>query len=828
MPVFDRLADWLPYSGWLPEERLFLLERPPGSRRNGQDPVEAVGFVLALNPQTGADERMASVLKSIFNGLPTGASLQFHLLGSPDIHDFLDRYRGLRSVGGIHAHGVHTEAARRRAEHLARAALHPPFPGLPWMPRHFLAALSVTLPAAGMADREVIENALTLREALATVLNGAYLFAGEWGPDELINWCAQVLNPNRLLKGESQRLAYDDGRLIRDQILALDTLTRVTRDGLVVGSPADSAEAVVRCLSVRNYPRTMELAAMGGLIGDFVQGSQAYSCPFLITLGLRIPDYESTRSFATLKAARATQAAQSKLAAFMPDWQEQKQDWDTAMAAYSGAGSLVYLHHQLTLFSLPAHAARDELAARGVWRGLGFDLQADTFLNLQSLMLGLPMAYTPSLQQEAKRAGRESLKTSANAIHLAPVIGEWAGLGEPVMALFGRRGQALGVDLFANPSGNFNACVVGTSGSGKSVFMNELALGYLGTGARVWVIDAGRSYENLCRTLGGQYLEFTPASDLSLNPFSLVTDLDEDMEMLKPVIAQMISPQEPLPQYEMSQLDIALRQVWYQAQSQVRLPTLTELAEHLKTACKDDEGKCDVRVRNMGIQLFPYTEDGAHGRWFEGPANVRFDADLVVLELDELEAKKDLQGVILLLLMYLITNEITLNRADGRRKLVIIDEAWSLMNGTSGGFIEAGYRRARKYNGAFVTGTQGVDDYYRNEAATAALNNADWMFMLRQKPESLLALEKNNRLALSAGMRTMLETLHTEAGAYSEVFVHSPVGHGIGRLVLDPYSLLLASTRAEDFHAIREKTGAGLNVDEAIRAVLKERGLAHG
>jgi hypothetical protein len=30
MPVFDRLADWLPYSGWLPEERLFLLERPPG------------------------------------------------------------------------------------------------------------------------------------------------------------------------------------------------------------------------------------------------------------------------------------------------------------------------------------------------------------------------------------------------------------------------------------------------------------------------------------------------------------------------------------------------------------------------------------------------------------------------------------------------------------------------------------------------------------------------------------------------------------------------------------------------------------------------------
>jgi type-IV secretion system protein TraC len=488
----------------------------------------------------------------------------------------------------------------------------------------------------------------------------------------------------------------------------------------------------------------------------------------------------------------------------------------------------VYLYHQLTLFSRPAHAAKDELAARGVWRGLGFDLQADTFLNLQSLMLGLPMAYTPSLQQEAKRAGRESLKTSANAIHLAPVIGEWAGLGEPVMALFGRRGQALGVDLFANPSGNYNACVVGTSGSGKSVFMNELALGYLGTGARVWVIDAGRSYENLCRRLDGQYLEFTPASDLSLNPFSLVTDLDEDMEMLKPVIAQMISPQEPLPQYEMSQLDIALRQVWYQAQSQVRLPTLTELAEHLKTACKDDEGKCDVRVRNMGIQLFPYTEDGAHGRWFEGPANVRFDADLVVLELDELEAKKDLQGVILLLLMYLITNEITLNRADGRRKLVIIDEAWSLMNGhqrrlhrgglPAGAQVQRRLRHRHPGGGRLLPqrGGHGGAEQRRLDVHAAPEARVPAGPGEEQPPGGERGHAHHAGDPAYRG-RGVFGSLRAQPGGAW----HRPAGAG-------PLFPAAGLHPAEDFHAIREKTGAGLNVDEAIRAVLKERGLAHG
>jgi conjugal transfer ATP-binding protein TraC len=140
------------------------------------------------------------------------------------------------------------------------------------------------------------------------------------------------------------------------------------------------------------------------------------------------------------------------------------------------------------------------------------------------------------------------------------------------MALFGRRGQALGVDLFANPSGNFNACVVGTSGSGKSVFMNELALGYLGSGARVWVIDAGRSYENLCRRLGGQYLEFTPR--VRPVPESLLPGHgpgrghgDAEARHRPDDL-----PQEPLPQYEMSQLDIALRQVWYQAQASPGCP----------------------------------------------------------------------------------------------------------------------------------------------------------------------------------------------------------------------------------------------------------------
>ena len=52
------------------------------------------------------------------------------------------------------------------------------------------------------------------------------------------------------------------------------------------------------------------------------------------------------------------------------------------------------------------------------------------------------------------------------------------------------------------------------------------------------------------------------------------------------------------------------------------------------------------------------------------------------------------------------------------------------------------------------------------------------------------------------------------------------LGNGVGRLIVDPYSLLLFSSRAEDFNAINAKRAAGLNVSEAIDAVLHERALA--
>jgi conjugal transfer ATP-binding protein TraC len=288
----------------------------------------------------------------------------------------------------------------------------------------------------------------------------------------------------------------------------------------------------------------------------------------------------------------------------------------------------------------------------------------------------------------------------------------------------------------------------------------------------------------------------------------------------------MVSPRETLDGFRYSTLGAAIKKVW---KAKGRAMTITDIHALLATGRLDEDANTDTegdrRLKDLAAMLTPYAREGTYGKYFDREASIDFDSDFIVLELEELKAKKDLQTVVLLIVMYRITREMYFSR--DRKKIVIIDEAWDLLSGgATAEFIEAGYRRARKYKGAFMSATQGVDDYYRNPAAKAALDNSDWMFLLRQKPESIEMMDKLGQLTMDDAMKRLLQSLRTEHGAYSEVFIHSPAGNGVGRLIVDPYSLLLFSSRAEDFSAINAKRSEGLSVSQAIDAVLAERGHA--
>ena len=96
-------------------------------------------------------------------------------------------------------------------------------------------------------------------------------------------------------------------------------------------------------------------------------------------------------------------------------------------------------------------------------------------------------------------------------------------LNAPGMLLTGRRGQLKYFSQFGNelaphlggggtPAENYNVCIACIAGSGKSVLMEEMMLSTLGIGGKVFVLDYGKSFKNLCIELGGGVIPLSVAT----------------------------------------------------------------------------------------------------------------------------------------------------------------------------------------------------------------------------------------------------------------------------------------------------------------------------
>jgi conjugal transfer ATP-binding protein TraC len=225
----------------------------------------------------------------------------------------------------------------------------------------------------------------------------------------------------------------------------------------------------------------------------------------------------------------------------------------------------------------------------------------------------------------------------------------------------------------------------------------------------------------------------------------------------------------------------------------------------------------------VGEQLYAFTSKGTYGRFVNGANNVQFTSQFTVLELEELKSRKHLQQVVLLQLIYQIQQEMYLGDRN-RKKVVIIDEAWDLLTqGDVAKFIEAGYRRFRKYGGSVVIVTQSINDLFDSPTGRAISENSATTMLLGQKAETIDSMKREGRLQLSEYDYEQLKTVHTNQGVYSEIFIKSEFGRGVGRLIVNEFQKLLYSTKAEDVNAIKRFTDSGMTVNEAIYAVLEAK-----
>ena len=817
-----QFTSWLNYHAFDAEREVFVLS-------------EGIGFALEARPQSGADQAMVDMLRGLYTiAWPAGASLQISIFGTPHIKPALLRYATQRKVDADQAQlaaeygrparnrSLYRLLARRRVDHYLRGAVKSIAPGANYLLRDYRLVITGFIPAK-VGDVTARERLVQLRANVASTLQTAGFPPRIWGAADLINWCANFCNPHRLFE-EAAPLHYDAFRQVRDQIVDIDTRQLASESGLRFRKPNRDDPVDARFFAVKGYPERFALWRMGGLLGDSLQNSLQYPCPFLLTMGVQFQEASAVKAKVSANQMRATQNAASKSAPYTANVEEKRRDWTEALGEVQQSGTLLRLYHTLGIWAHPDDMERAEAIAEGLWRDQGFSINNISFLHRIAFLSALPLAYGPGMQEALYSLGISSTKSIPNAVHLSPMIGEWRGSQNPVLLFAGRRGQVCGLDLYDNTEGNYSAAIVGTPGSGKSVFLNEMASSYLGAGAKVWMLDLGKSFERLCDLSDGQMVDLHSGCGVNINPFSFVVDFNDDLDMLQATVAKMAAPYGALDPFQYAAISTALTRCWKAKGNQM---TVSDLREVFLPGRLNPDEPHDQRLTDLAVMLEPYCTGGAYAEFFDGPSNVDFARQLVVIEVESLKRSAALHRVVLMILLFRITSEMYFTR--NNRKLLIIDELKQQLGSEDDSvvtrIIEEAARRARKYGGALVTATHQVEDYHASPALLTAFTLSDAVFILRQRKESVELLARSGKLAIDEQKKRLLQTLRLEKGAYAEMYAFTQMGEGILRLVLDPATLLTFSNRHEDNGPLDEYRAQGLSVADAVAAVLRDRGI---
>ncbi|HEX4212156.1 MAG TPA: DUF87 domain-containing protein [Candidatus Dormibacteraeota bacterium] len=336
--------------------------------------------------------------------------------------------------------------------------------------------------------------------------------------------------------------------------------------------------------------------------------------------------------------------------------------------------------------------------------------------------------------------GRRRLLDTSSLVTLMPwfesdiqhpegiVLGSARATGQPVL-----------VDLFDERNHvNANVAVFGHSGAGKTYLLSTLAMGALGLGIQVFVIDPEHEYGTLASRLGGADVPLSLGSGHSLNVLDLHAPGPGEEEGATAIadavdLCEMICGE--LDETERAEVEAA-------ASGAVREepePLIADIARRLTPSSRP------------GTILGRWSR-GSLGQLFSRSTTVDLDAPIVVFGMREL--RQELVGPVHFLLAQALWGRI--KRRD-RRRLLVIDELGLLFEEPAiRRFVLSLARRIRKYDGALAFATQNPGDLLSSEHGRVVASNPAIQFFGAMRPGE--AARVQSHFQLSDRQRSLVET----------------------------------------------------------------------
>ena len=318
-----------------------------------------------------------------------------------------------------------------------------------------------------------------------------------------------------------------------------------------------------------------------------------------------------------------------------------------------------------------------------------------------------------------------------------------ADLQQPGGLVIGRN-RATGAPVMVDPFdqqryANANIGVFGHSGAGKTYLLSAIAMGALGLGVQVYVIDPEHEYGDLAKRLGGVDVPLALGSGHALNVLELPAADRRDEAWIGPATADAVDLCATicggLDERDRALVEAAVRSTY----RDVDAPLLRDVAARLPG---------DSRV----AAILKRWVSGSLGQMFSAPTNIDLEAPIVVFGMREL--RDEMVAPVHFLLAEALWTRI--KRKDRRRMLVVDELGLLFEDPTIRRFVVSLARRIRKYNGSLVFATQNPGDLLNSDQGAVVATNPAVLFFGVQRPGEAAKLQRT--FHLSRHQRGFLET----------------------------------------------------------------------
>lgn len=346
---------------------------------------------------------------------------------------------------------------------------------------------------------------------------------------------------------------------------------------------------------------------------------------------------------------------------------------------------------------------------------------------------------------------------------------------------------------------NGHELVFARSGAGKSYYRKTNLNRSLLMGFAAIVIDPEDEYEATCTQFGGSSIKLSPAS-LRINPFTLArledserNALEEKFQMLMVLFDLLLAEKDAgvLSQKEKGYINRLLMRLY---------------AEHGISADPATHGNVAPNMQEFYKLLVqehdPYGLADRLARFLPSfPAQTQVDLNnrLVVFHLRDLPTEQENGNELRRAALFLITNyvwEQVRSEKHPQKRLLLIDEAWTLVEYAEGGrFLASLSRRARKYNLHLRLVTQAAEDFLGSEHGRTILLNCAMKFLMKQSDTSIDVIQR--AFKLSDQERSFLLQAGKGEGLFFCRSSHIPM-----RIVSSPLEHRLANTDPEELRRL--------------------------